>query len=130
MDYNKWQRELKATKIVEVLNQKGYMAVYAKDGKEAFNLVDEFIEPNSTIAFGGSMTLKKYGITEHLLSDKYNALNRYNQPDYEAEVACYREGMTAQYLVTSTNAITMNGELVNMDSAGNRCFDIMKTPDL
>ena len=86
MDLKKWQRQKKAHNIVDVLNKKGYTAIYAENGEEALSLVNKYIVPGSIIAFGGSITLKEYGITQHLLSDKYNAIDRYSQPDFEAEV--------------------------------------------
>lgn len=129
MDYKKWQRELKAKKIVSVLNEKGYTAVYAESGMKAFDLVDAYIPAGSTIGFGGSMTLKQYGITDHLLSEKYKAFNRYDQPDFESEVECYRQSMLAQYFVTGVNAITMDGELMCTDSSGNRAAAVVFGPE-
>lgn len=123
-----WRNELRAQRIVDILNAKGYTAVYAKDGDDARQKVIDYIPEGSSIAFGGSMTLKEYGITEHFLSGNYHPFDRYNQPSFAAEVECYRQGMLADYLLTGTNAITLNGELINRDSSGNRAAGIVFGP--
>lgn len=127
-DYKRWQAKLKARKIVKILNKKGYTAQYAENGEEAKALVIKRVKKGSTIGFGGSTTLKEYGIVEHFYNGNYQIFDRYNQPNFDLEVECYRQALLADYFLTSTNVITENGELMNRDSSGNRASAIVFGP--
>lgn len=123
-----WKNQLKAKKMVDILNDKGYVAVLANNLDEAKELVLNHVKKGSGVALGGSETLSKMGLTQHFANGDYKFFERYTQPTWEATVEVYRQSMLADYLVTSTNAITKNGELVNVDSSGNRAAGIVFGP--
>lgn len=124
----KWKNEHKAKKMVELLNDKGYTAVYASDLDEAKKKVLDHVELGASIAVGGSETLKEMGLVDHFRNGDYKFFERYGQPSWQETVEVYRQSLLADYLVTGTNVITKKGELVNVDSSGNRAAGIVFGP--
>lgn len=124
----KWANELKIKELMKVLEAKGYDPVYAANADEARKIVMERIPEGSTIAVGGSVTLNETGILDEIRSPKYKFIDRYNTKSFEEMLDKYREGYTADVFVSSTNAITMDGKLVNIDCTGNRTSQIVFGP--
>ena len=124
----KWANELKAKEIIEILKSRDFDAVYAKDAAEARKLCMDMIPEGATIAVGGSVTLQETGIMDDIQSGKYNFIDRFHTPNFEAMLDKYREGFTADVMVSSTNAITKEGQLVNIDCSGNRTGQIAFGP--
>ena len=116
----KWSSECKAKEIIEILKEKDFDAVYAENAEEAKKIVMDMIPEGSSIAVGGSVTLSETGIMAEITSGKYNFIDRFNTPSFDVTLDKYREAFFADYFVTSTNAITKTGELVNLDCTGNR----------
>jgi len=124
----KWHNQCLANDMVEILNKKHFNAIYAETAEDAKKLLLDMIPEKSSIAMGGSVTLGDMGLVEIFRSEKYNFFDRYNQPSYNDMVEVYRQSLLADYLVTSTNAITKNGELVNTDCSGNRVAGMIFGP--
>lgn len=124
----KWANECKAKEIIEILKERKFDAVYAEDAQTARKMVMERIPEGSTIAVGGSVTLNETGIMDDIRSDKYRFIDRFNTPNFEAMLEKYREGYNADVFVSSTNAITKEGQLVNIDCTGNRTSSIAFGP--
>lgn len=119
-DIKKWHNQCIAREIVDVLNRKKYNAVYAENLQEARKMVLDMIPEGSSIALGGSVTLNEMDIIDTFRSDKYKLFDRYQKLPFPEIVEIMRQSLLADYLVTGTNAITRNGELVNVDCSGNR----------
>lgn len=114
--------------LMETLRQKNYIPIYAENSKEAREVILNLIPLNSSIALGGSVTINELDIIDTFRSDKYYLFDRYNQPDWSSTLKCMRDGMLADYFLTSTNAISKNGELVQTDSGGNRVSSLLWGP--
>ena len=117
----KWDAQNKLNEVAEALRKKHFGVVIANSADEVRGIVEEMIPEKATVAVGGSVTLIETGVEDLLEnSGKYNWIDRYHQPNFEIIMDKYREGYFADWFVTSTNAVTKNGELVNTDSTGNR----------
>lgn len=108
-------------KAIEALSSKGFKAVYANDAAQAKEYVLSLIDENQSVGMGGSVTLAETGIVDALL-DRGNTV-------YSSDVAARtggdkdeakRLGMGADVYLTSTNALTLEGDLINIDGVGNR----------
>lgn len=110
----------KAMDAVEVLNSRRFDAHYADTASDALELVREMLPEGAQIAVGGSVTLQETGIMELIRSDKYQFIDRFNNSSWEEELHKYRLGFLSDYFITGTNAVTMGGQLVNIDCTGNR----------
>ena len=108
--------------FLEVLKSCGYDASFVKNKNEALELAKTYIKPNMSVGLGGSESVKEIGLLDFLLNNKEITL--YNQ--YEAGISMEenikrrKQGLISDIFVTSTNAITKDGKLVNADGSGNR----------
>ena len=124
----KWKLECDAKKLVEILNERKYNAVYVDNINEAKEKVLELVEEGSSIALGGSVTLNEMDLVNTIRNGNYNFYDRYQDLPFSEIVEIMRQSMVADYLITSTNAVTEAGELVNMDCSGNRAAGMIFGP--
>ena len=110
-----------AGKIIEKLNLRNMEGYYAATKEEALALVkDKFLTAGVSVAWGGSMTLEEVGVMEYLKEGKCIVYDRTASKTPEEERAMKGKIINADYFLMSTNAITLNGELVNIDGRANR----------
>lgn len=119
-EVKKYAYQCKAKKAVEILNDRRFDAHYADNADEAREIVKGLMPAGSEIAVGGSVTLQETGIMELIKSGDYKFIDRFNVSSWEEELNKYRLGYLSDIFVTSSNAVTMDGKLVNMDCTGNR----------
>lgn len=126
----KWFNETRAEKLVENLEKRGFKARYAATAAEAKEAVLSLIPEGSSVIFTGSQTLEQIGVKPHLRdSDKYELLDPYEPGIDKAEGTARRKrGLTADVMVSSTNALTEDGVLVNVDGVGNRVAGMIFGP--
>lgn len=120
--------ETTANTIIENLKKRQMEGYYCKNSTEALELARSFVKSDSTVAFGGSMTLEETGVLPHLRSrTDITLLDRAAvAPDKVPEI--YASAFTADSYFMSTNAITLEGELVNIDGTGNRVAALIWGP--
>jgi len=116
--YRKWFGEQRCKQAEKVFAEKGWITHYAENREEAREMLFETIIPkNVSIGLGGSETLAAIGVLPLLRSGDYQLFDRYNCADH-FEVC--RASLLAEYFLTGANALTMNGEMVNIDCSGSR----------
>jgi len=111
--------------IINLKNHKFDVSVCnSKD--EVIPLLTSLIEKGSSAAVGGSMTLNETNVLAWLRSGHVNFLDRY---DPECDVThVFHESFNVDAYITSSNAVTVNGELVNTDGNGNRVAAMIYGP--
>ena len=108
-----------ASTIIKNLNKRNIQGYYCATREEALQKALELIPTKSSIGWGGSMTLEEIGLLEALKQGDYNAIDR-TQGDPKEQAS---KIFTADYFLMSTNAITLDGELINIDGRANRiCY--------
>ena len=128
-DAKKWYHEARIQSAIKALKKKNYVVYYAPTREKALKLVMPLIPKGSTVGVGGSMTVQQLGILKALDSGKYTVYNQYQPGLTRAEAYKMRsKGLTADYYITGTNAITTDGELINLDGLGNRVAAITYGP--
>lgn len=128
-DIKKWYKELEISKVIEALKNKNYDAFYTDTKDDALKLVMGLIPKKATVGLGGSMTVSETGILKALQEGEYTLYNQYKPgltPDESAEIRA--KGLTTEYYVTGTNALTLDGQLINLDGVGNRVAAITYGP--
>lgn len=122
MDTNKKiiieKRIEKTIKALEKNRMKGY---YAKSHEELISIIDNLIANDKIITSGGSMTLAQTGVIDHL-NNNYKGIffDRADCKSSEEIQDLFRKAFSSDTYFVSSNAITENGELYNVDGNGNR----------
>lgn len=116
-----WHAEALGAQAVKALQKSGFDAVYVATAAEAADKVLSYIKPGASVGFGGSMTVKALGIQEKAAA-KGAVLLDHNAPDLtpERKMEILRGQLTSDVFITGTNAVTLEGDLVNVDRNGNR----------
>ena len=110
---------------LEKNNMKPYFCETSADAKE---LVKSLLEKDSTVATGGSMTLRETGVEELLRCGDYNFLDRAAATTAEETEAVFIGAFSADTYLMSTNALTRAGELYNVDGNSNRVAALLYGP--
>jgi len=118
-----------AMTIIKGLNKRNMSGYYFETAAKAKEYVNHMIEDGKTVTWGGSMTIKNMGLPSLLHSRDLNVLDR-DLVDSPEEVGnLYRQAFSSDYYLMSTNAITLDGQLVNIDGNGNRLAALIYGPD-
>ena len=116
-------------KTMENLRRNKMEPYFCETSADAREIVKTLINKGDTISSGGSVTLKQTGVYDIITSSDYNYLDRSREgitPEEIEEV--YRKTFCADAFFTSTNALTENGELYNVDGNSNRVAAILYGP--
>lgn len=113
-------------KTVNALKENGMNVVFANTAEQARQEVKKLLNKDSTTASGGSVTLKETGIYDLITCEDYNYIDRFEAKTEEEKAEMFSKISKCDYYFCSANAITENGELVNVDGFSNRvsalCF--------
>lgn len=120
--------EKQAETIIKALNKRGMDGHYCPDSKTAVEKVLSLIPEGSTVTWGGSESIKECGLMEALKKAPVTLWDR-AQVKPEDMKAFYRKAFTADFFLMSANAITLDGQLVNIDGTGNRIAALSYGPD-
>lgn len=116
-------------KLFENLKKNKINPVFAETKADAVKYVENMLFENCVITSGGSMSLKESGVWSLINSPKYNFLDRTKQNiTPEEQLNCFKATIGADFYFCSTNAITENGELLNVDGFANRISAIAFGP--
>lgn len=108
-------------KVCEALKRRYFDAYYCLSKEEAKNLALSLIPHNDSVCWGGSVTLEEIGLLEAVRnSGNYQILDRDTATTPEERQNIMRQGLLADTFLMSSNAISEDGQLVNIDGIGNR----------
>ena len=121
--------KVKIDTVIKGLEKRGMKGYYAEDGEEALKMILEMIPEGSSVGRGGSATLNQIGVFEELHKGNYTCYEPHSEPDPVKSNELRRAVFSADFMLTSLNAITLDGEIVNIDGTGNRLAPIIYGPD-
>lgn len=125
MDKNmKKRNELLAQTVIKGLKSRNMSGYYAADKEEAVKLAMELIPEGSSIAMGGCMSAQEIGLIQVLEDGNYNYIDRAKLAPREGLLAA----CDADIFLSSANAITNDGIMVNIDGNANRVSCIAQGP--
>ncbi|GAU78127.1 lactate utilization protein [Fusibacter sp. 3D3] len=121
---------LKINRTLKNLEKNQMKAHYIESISELKPLIKSLLSPGDIVAVGGSQTLFETDLFEILRSGEYEFLDRY-APNLTPEAIrqVHRSAFSANAYLMSTNALTENGELYNVDGSGNRVAALTYGPD-
>jgi L-lactate utilization protein LutB len=114
--------------VVQALKSRRFDAWYCNDAAEAMEQIISLIPKAHTVSWGGSLTLTELGVQERLLQAGYTLLDRDKAPSPEERVETMRQALLCDTFLTSSNAISEDGQLVNIDGFGNRAAAMLFGP--
>lgn len=120
----KKRNELLAATVIKGLRSRNMTGYYAKDKEDALKIALELIPENSSIAMGGCMSAEEIGLIDALENGDYNYIDRKKFDLREALFAAYNSDI----FLSSANAMTDDGVLVNIDGNANRVSCIAQGP--
>ena len=126
MDENLAKRnELLARKTIKGLESRNMSGYYAANKEEALAIALDLIGEGSTVGMGGAMSAHEIGLVDALRTGNYNFLDRERSDDRRAIMLATYD---ADVFISSANAMTDDGILVNIDGNANRVSAIAYGP--
>lgn len=123
------RNNLLAGRLIKNLNRRNMKAFYCPTAQEAVKKVLELIEDGSSVTWGGSMTIRDMGIPDALRNrGTLTVLDRDLVETPEEKQDMYLRAFTADVYLTSANALSEDGVIVNIDGNGNRVAAITWGP--
>lgn len=122
--------QILAEKIIKKLELRQMEGYYVPTKEDALALVRErFLTAGKSVCWGGSVSLQETGIIDWLKESDCKPIDRNAYSTDEEQKAIKAQMVNADYFLMSTNAITMDGELVNIDGYANRVSFLCYGPD-
>lgn len=117
-----WYLEDRGKRAVEALKKREFNALYVENQAQAKEVILREVSPSATVGVGGSVTIRGMGILTDLKArgnkviDHWVTASLFSQENFELR----RAQQTCDVFLSSSNAITLKGQLVNIDGGGNR----------
>jgi hypothetical protein len=124
-----WHNDVIGERTVAALVKNRFTAAYCKTGPEAVEKILEQIPAGASVGIGGSWTVMQLGLLDKLAA-RGNELLNHGKPGLTPEeaMAIRRRQLTCDVFLSGTNAVTLDGKLVNEDGAGNRVASMIFGP--
>lgn len=117
-----------AEHIIKKLAIRNMTGHYRDTAAEAVELARDLVEPGQSVTWGGSVSFSESGIKAALEADGHRMIDRSQAATPEEQDAMWREQVGADWFFMGTNAITLDGELVNIDGNANRLALLLHGP--
>lgn len=112
--------EIVGNDVVKALKRRGFEAEYVSSGAEALKRILELVPEGATVGIPGTVTVREIGALDALKA-RGNTIYQHwgNMTPEQTRTARFQEN-TADVFLTSANALTRDGEIINIDGTGNR----------
>ena len=109
-----------ANTIIKNMAKKNMEGYYCATSKEAVEKALSLMPEGSSITWGGSESIKECGLMDAIKEANYQLIDRTDAKTPEEDRIMYSRQVMADFFLMSSNAITIDGELVNIDGRSNR----------
>ncbi|MDE5910737.1 MAG: lactate utilization protein, partial [Clostridia bacterium] len=99
--------------------KRGFKPFYFNDRKSALEFMSNLIPPSATVGIGGSMTVKELGL-DNMLAERGNTVYSHSLVSPELRDKVYQLAGSADWYISSANALSEDGDIVNIDGSANR----------
>jgi len=130
MDKNiSWFIQKQIEKTLNGLSKNNMKGIFVKNEGELLTVIKELIAENSVVGVGDSATLLETGVLDFLRNGNYNFLDKYKEGlTSEEKREIYIQNFSADTFLSSTNALTEDGTLYNIDGNGSRVAPMIYGP--
>ena len=112
--------------VAEALRRRHFEAHYVSTAQEALDLALTLIPKDRTVSWGGTVTAAQIGLMDRLHQGDYQLIDRDTGKTPAEKQELMRQALTCGTFIMSSNAISADGQLVNLDGNANRvaalCF--------
>lgn len=117
-----------AEHIIKQLEKRGMEGYFFEDSASCTDAILASIPDNSSISWGGSESIKESGLMDRIREGNYKLIDRATATTPEEGRQLYAQAVLSDYYLMSSNAVTLQGELVNIDGTGNRVACLIHGP--
>ena len=114
--------------LVENLKARHFEACYCRTREEALQAALNWIPEGASVGWGGTVTANQIGLLDAVRSGNYRAIDRDQCRTPEEREQAKKDCFCADVFITGANALSMDGQMVNIDGTGNRVASIIYGP--
>lgn len=118
-----------ANTMIQNFKKRNIEAFYCEDSASAVELAMKLMKDGSTVGAGGSVTIQETGLLDAVKNSSLKFLDRETAKTPEEQKSLFLQTMAADYFLMSSNAVTIDGELINIDGNGNRVACLIHGPE-
>lgn len=126
--FEKQYMEKRGQLLVKNLKARFFDACYCATKEEALQQALALIPEGSTVGWGGCMSAEQIGLVEAVRNGNFNTIDRDTAKTPEERVDLMRRALLSDVFLTGANAISLDGQMVNVDGNGNRVAAIVYGP--
>ncbi len=115
--------------LVKNLKSRHFDAWYCANRRQALEKALELIPDGASVGWGGALSAQQIGLMDALRAGNYRAIDRDNCRTPEEKLQAARDSLFADVFLTGANALSLDGEMVNIDGTGNRVAAIIYGPE-
>lgn len=127
-DPKKLYYQKRAEVLIKNLQSRHFEAYYCEDKQAALEKALELIPDGASVGWGGAMTAQQIGLMDAVKSGKFTAIDRDLAETPQQRLELEKQAHFADVFLTGANAISLDGEMVNIDGYGNRVSAIICGP--
>ena len=120
MNVREMRNEVLRARVVRALEARNMEAYYVKTKEEALEKALELIPEGSSVSWGGTMSAQEIGLTKALHEGNYTVYDREEKETREEKEEIAHQALNCDFFIGSTNALSEDGVLVNIDGNSNR----------
>ncbi|RHG35997.1 lactate utilization protein [Fusobacterium varium] len=128
MTVKEMRDSLRGEQVVKALNSRNMEAFLVGTKEEALKKALELIPEGSSVGWGGSASIEEIGLKETIKNGKYKVVDREEGSSQEEAEKLMRDIFFCDYFLASSNAVSEDGVLVNVDGNSNRVAAICYGP--
>ena len=114
--------------LVNNLLNRHFDACYCVNKEEALTKALDWIPEGSSVGWGGTMSAKEIGLQDAICGGNYRAIDRERAKNQEEKLRMEMDCLSADVFLTGANAMSLDGQMVNIDGTGNRVAAIIYGP--
>lgn len=115
-------------KLVKNLKSRHFEALYCATKEEALAAALQCIPEGATVGWGGATSARQIGLMDAVNSGNYHAIDRDACKTQEERDRAAKDALFADVFLTGANALSLDGQMVNIDGTGNRVGAIVFGP--
>lgn len=129
MNPKKKAYETLANTMIKNFAKRGMEAFYCNDAATATELAMSLMPEGASVGMGGTETVREMGLLDAIRDSSLHFIDRSKARSEEEKKAIFLETMACDYFLMSSNAITIDGELINIDGNANRVACLCQGPE-